>query len=716
MLGLGLSLTGNLQSSGLSPSNLFSVPGSRGFFYDFSDYTTQFTDTAGTTPVTGVGQSLALVLDESQGMTPGPELVTNGDFATDTNWNKGTGWTISGGTANTVQPNNLQSISQTGTYPVATYRVQFTVSGYTAGVLTARFSGGGADSAPSVSANGTYTFLITTTGARTQFDILAAGGSGATASIDNISVREIPGNHATQATAGSRALTQVRPMGVERRNMAIGSGAVDNATYWAATNTANGITATKVASGVDTDGLPYADYTVSGTATASTTNVVYARTSSRSASSNTQTWNASFRAQLISGSQPPANCGPRPEIYGETAPTTQNESGVGTAVVSSTDTLNTLSYTMANVATNQAAGVVAIRTGIGDTVNYTVRVKAFQFELGSTRTTYQRVVTANEWYEEGYTSYRGIAFDGVDDFLQTAAIDFAGAESLGPELVTNGTFTSNITGWSDVSSAGGSIAWNAAGYMDIINTTGIARTVQNVTVTSGRAYKLQISNVGATSFTFAVGSTANGTDLLSVTVSAGATVSYTITAITTLLSIGPRNFTTATTASIDNVSVKEVLIPADKMTVVAGVRKLSDAATGTVVELSANPDTTNGSFGMRAPAGANSYVFRAFGTVGPVAVALTGFAAPESAVITGTGDISADSTVIRRNGAAGASLGTDLGTGNYSNSPVFIGRGFGGTANPFNGTLTFLCVINRVLTAAELAQLEDYANGKTGAY
>ena len=27
----------------------------------------------------------------------GAELVTNGNFATDSNWTKGTGWTISGG-------------------------------------------------------------------------------------------------------------------------------------------------------------------------------------------------------------------------------------------------------------------------------------------------------------------------------------------------------------------------------------------------------------------------------------------------------------------------------------------------------------------------------------------------------------------------------------------------------------------------------------------
>ena len=30
----------------------------------------------------------------------GPELVTNGDFATDSDWTKGTGWNISGGKGN----------------------------------------------------------------------------------------------------------------------------------------------------------------------------------------------------------------------------------------------------------------------------------------------------------------------------------------------------------------------------------------------------------------------------------------------------------------------------------------------------------------------------------------------------------------------------------------------------------------------------------------
>jgi len=40
--------------------------------------------------------------------TTGANLVVNGDFATDTIWSKGVGWTISGGTANTTAGNTLQ--------------------------------------------------------------------------------------------------------------------------------------------------------------------------------------------------------------------------------------------------------------------------------------------------------------------------------------------------------------------------------------------------------------------------------------------------------------------------------------------------------------------------------------------------------------------------------------------------------------------------------
>ena len=43
--------------------------------------------------------------------TEGAEEIINGDFATDSDWTKGTGWTISGGSAN-CDGNNQKKIYQ----------------------------------------------------------------------------------------------------------------------------------------------------------------------------------------------------------------------------------------------------------------------------------------------------------------------------------------------------------------------------------------------------------------------------------------------------------------------------------------------------------------------------------------------------------------------------------------------------------------------------
>lgn len=887
----------NSQPWGNPATTLFSVAGSRGFFYDFSDYSTQFTDTAGTTPVTGTGQSLALVLDESAGLALGSELVTNGDFSDGL-----TGWTDASTppATITVVDDALQLFSdgvarararasQT-TVVGRTYSVTFVVlSGtveFNCGTTFAgtEYFGGGSFSV------GTHTRLVLAT-ATTMHIQVHKGGAG-TGIADNISVRELPGNHATQATAGNRPLTQVRPM-FTQRNRAVGSELPENATYWPASISSNGITATKVASGIDTDGLPYSDYSVIGTATAVSIIAPYLSSFSRTPASVGQTWNASFIVRRLSGTAPPALCGVRFYVQEEIAPSTFNGSFGGPIVEPTlTDTVVTGSYTFATAGTNQAFGQIDIRTASGATVNYNIRIKAFQFELGSTRTTYQpavsgelrnratgsgavdnttywptsavsngitmtkvasgidtdglpyadvryqgtatstfnaaaytfnqsivpavvgqtftasmiarliagstanvtgfvvscaeinsvgaflastdasilnqtadtlitatrtlnqatmastrtgvtllftngatidvtyrvkalqfeqnatysryqRTITANEWYEPGFTSYRGIRFDGTDDFLQTAAINFPAAESLGPELVTNGTFASNITGWSNVSDAGGTIAWNPLGYLDLINTTGTARAQQNFVVTAGRTYKFVVSNPGANTVDVYAGSTSGGIELLATTLTAGQTGTYILTATSSLMSLGFRNFGAGTTDSIDNVSVKEVLIPADKMTVVAGVRKLSDASALMITELGPDAATTDGSFALFQPL-STGYRARSRGTAQADATSAV-FPAPETAVLTMQSDISGDAVFLRRNATQVGFAGNDQGTGNYRNDIVYIGRK-AGTTLPFNGILTFLCVINRVLTAAELAQLEAFANNRTGAY
>ena len=64
MLGVGLSLTGRLRSSVFSPASLFRAS-EPGVWYDPSDLTTLFQDTAGTTPVTTPGQTVARINDKS---------------------------------------------------------------------------------------------------------------------------------------------------------------------------------------------------------------------------------------------------------------------------------------------------------------------------------------------------------------------------------------------------------------------------------------------------------------------------------------------------------------------------------------------------------------------------------------------------------------------------------------------------------------------------
>lgn len=54
----------SLPFTSWDPSRLFTA-GVRGAYYDFNDLSTMFQDTAGTIPVTAVGQSVALVLDKS---------------------------------------------------------------------------------------------------------------------------------------------------------------------------------------------------------------------------------------------------------------------------------------------------------------------------------------------------------------------------------------------------------------------------------------------------------------------------------------------------------------------------------------------------------------------------------------------------------------------------------------------------------------------------
>ena len=136
----------------------------------------------------------------------GVELVTNGDFATDTGWTKDTGWAIGGGTANGTAAVTPLYQTVSGFTAGSKYRVRFEVTAVTSGYIRVYAY---------VGASGTFTNIFSTTSLTTgtyegvfEFGgankILRFYGSvsstgGFTGSIDNISVLEVTEESASYA-------------------------------------------------------------------------------------------------------------------------------------------------------------------------------------------------------------------------------------------------------------------------------------------------------------------------------------------------------------------------------------------------------------------------------------------------------------------------------------------------------------------------------------
>jgi hypothetical protein len=152
----------------------------------------------------------------------------------------------------------------------------------------------------------------------------------------------------------------------------------------------------------------------------------------------------------------------------------------------------------------------------------------------------------------------------------------------------------------------------------------------------------------------------------------------------------------------------------DAVTVWAGVRKLSDAARGTVLELTASADANNGSFHLTAPNAASAtYAFESKGTALTDAVVSSAVAAPITSVLTAQADISADQNILRVNGVQADSDTGDQGTGNYSNAILYIGSR-GGSTLPYNGRIYGVILRGAASSAAEIASAERWMASKTG--
>jgi hypothetical protein len=168
---------------------------------------------------------------------------------------------------------------------------------------------------------------------------------------------------------------------------------------------------------------------------------------------------------------------------------------------------------------------------------------------------------------------------------------------------------------------------------------------------------------------------------------------------------------------VDDGMVTGTITPGvDKAQVFAGVRKLSDAAQGLLIESSSTSATTAGTVGLHAPRTiSNRYGFNSQGTIlASVTTSSAAYDAPNSSVVSGLADISGDSAIMRINGTQLTPTTTDQGTGNFLAYPLYIGRR-GGASLPFKGNVyTLITRFGANLDAGVITNTETWVAGKTG--
>lgn len=121
----------------------------------------------------------------------GPTILTNGTFATDTDWTKGTGWTIAGNVASSDGTQGGDALLTTTSAPVTvadeTYDVSFEITAYTAGNVKMDFDGAAAIT--NKAAVGVYTISVPAGDLTGTIDVIADVNF--IGSIDNVTVKHI---------------------------------------------------------------------------------------------------------------------------------------------------------------------------------------------------------------------------------------------------------------------------------------------------------------------------------------------------------------------------------------------------------------------------------------------------------------------------------------------------------------------------------------------
>ena len=395
------------KASAWSPTLLFAA-GEQGAWYDPSDFSTMFQDSVGTTPVTAVEQPVGLLLDKSKGLALGSDGISGSYTGTATGV-----WAI---TATTVTRSGIAGSAIVNLPGIAaldankTYLVSFTVAGLTGDSISFKLPSAGSNNGQ-ISANGTYTYRVKAGGTTSEIQFIAWAGTTGTVTITNISVRELPGNHASQSTAASRPVLSARVnLLTYSENISVSP--------WSTLAQGTGVTPTRTANaGADPLGGNTAtrlQLSRTGTGTGDRSGV---NQTASSVSSGTD-YVFSVFLKSYSGSTQKVVLFPN---YG-------NGAGLEVTVTSAwqrfTVTANTLTGTTARV--DISLGFVTSSETSADILVWGADLRVTN--VGVNLPAYQRVGAATDYDTSGFPLY--LKFDGVDDSLATGTIDFSATDKM----------------------------------------------------------------------------------------------------------------------------------------------------------------------------------------------------------------------------------------------------------------------------------------------
>jgi hypothetical protein len=400
----------NGRSSSFNPANLF-VKNEQGAWYDPSDFSSMYQDSAGTTPVTAVEQPVGLLLDKRLGLVRGAELVVNGAAPVGT-----TGWSTGGsGVPTLTESGGVLTLTSTGVGSLVatntgslvagtTYEITVNVTAKNA-VMHVRTAGGGLDASPLTLNVGLNRFIATPSiSGVLNVGNVGSVGAGSTISFNGVSAKALPGNHALQATAASR------PVLSARYNLLTKSEQFDNAAW-----------SVVLGAAVTPDTVLAPD----GTLTADT--ITFASTD--------------YRYQQINTGSPIVG---KSYTYSVSvwSPT---KAKICVRMVNSADGADEVKQQV-----NLSAGATRITltrafTGAGNSIDIGVdnrtavgadaiagAIYAWGADLRLTADTalnipaYQRVNTATDYDTAGFPHY--LKFDGVDDGMATGTVDFTATD------------------------------------------------------------------------------------------------------------------------------------------------------------------------------------------------------------------------------------------------------------------------------------------------